>query len=380
LGVTWDREGLGWGNIEPQKDHWTWSPTDSLINRVRAQGLQLLGLLAYTAPWAASVPGKTFSPPKDPQDWQNFVEQAVSRYSQPPYSLRYFQVWNEPTSRAGFWTGTSQQWVDLIYLPAARVIHKHNCYVVFGGWPASNTVQELDQVLNYHDAWRVTDIVDIHYAPPSAFGHLINQWVKTGKCRGVWESEIGYTADPAALARNYLLLLDLILRSGWNDPDEFKAFWFTSQGGGANAKLCLSQPGPGGSAVLTEHGTGLKVLSELLGAGSIATLSGIRTVPPFPPLPSDTANMVLGFEVGGNRAVVALLVQRAAAGGPAGITLQLPLRNRVQTAEFVNALGERQSLQVNYRPGLANVRISAAQITSAVRGAWVIGYVVFDGT
>ncbi|HIE28875.1 TPA: hypothetical protein EYP66_16490 [Candidatus Poribacteria bacterium] len=43
--------------------------------------------------------------------------------------------------------------MDNIYISAAKVIRKHGCYVVFGGWACCNPLEDFYYVLNYHDAY-----------------------------------------------------------------------------------------------------------------------------------------------------------------------------------------------------------------------------------
>ncbi len=104
LGIGWAREPFLWDRIEPQKDQWSWGKTDQIVQAAHAEGVEILPLLAYTALWAASIPGNWLSPPKHVEDWVDLVERVLARYSRPPFNLRYFQVWNEPSTR-GFWAG-----------------------------------------------------------------------------------------------------------------------------------------------------------------------------------------------------------------------------------------------------------------------------------
>lgn len=266
LGFGWARNGFSWGSIEPQKGVWDWRGTDELILRAHALGVQILPNLLYTAPWAESIAGNQGSPPKHVEDWESFVEHTVARYSRPPFNLRYFQVWNEPTREAGFWSGkTNRDFIDTIYLPAAKIIRKYDCRVVFGGWPDSNSLTEYDDLLTYHDAWKWTDILDLHYRDVSAWKHLYTKWIKTGKCRGIWETEVGYTSDPDFLPSLYLQVLQFCLESGWNDANQYKLFWYASWGAGKDGPNCLSMPSGGGGTSLTVPGRELVVLDDVLG-------------------------------------------------------------------------------------------------------------------
>ena len=107
-------------------------------------GLEILPMLGYSAPWAVAEGASGFAPPRNVADWEDFVETCVARYSRPPFNLRYFQVWNEPTLKAGFWKGeTDDEFFERVYLPAARIIRRYGCKVVFSGWPCSDGVDAL---------------------------------------------------------------------------------------------------------------------------------------------------------------------------------------------------------------------------------------------
>jgi hypothetical protein len=376
LGVGWVRGDVAWPNVEKQKGQWEWGREDRYISSLQAQGFQFLPTLDYTPLWAASVKGNNKSAPQNPQDWEDFVEQAVSRYSAPPYNLRYFQAWNEPTRKASFWTGTNEEFIDLIYLPAARIIRRHHCYVVFGGWPNSNSLDEFDQVLNYHDTWRWTDIVDIHYLDVSAWQRLYNEWIKTGKCRGIWESEIGFTTDLSYLSRAYLHDLSAVVRFGWTDPNQYRALWFAAFGNGPGADRYLSKPGPSGTVVLTENGIRLKTLSGLLGGGSLAPFTAFSTQPPLQPnIGSEAASCALGFRVGPSRIVIAFILVRDQ--NTHLISVQLPLPGEPRNVQFIGTRGDERSVKTSYQSGHLRAEIPRQALQQD--GVCLIGYLQIDG-
>ena len=49
------------------------------VNAERAQGFAILGLLDYTAGWAAGTPDKIAYPPPPPDLWATYVRQTVGR-------------------------------------------------------------------------------------------------------------------------------------------------------------------------------------------------------------------------------------------------------------------------------------------------------------
>ena len=172
-----------------------------------------------------------FCPPRDAAKWAAIVEKTVARLSKPPWNVRYWQIWNEATPLAGpFWRGSIERYVDEVHIPAAKAIRKYGCKVVWGGWPDCNTLAEYDEALEYHDAWKYTDILDVHYLYPAAFEYLWRKWVKTGKCEGIWMTEIGDSAHQTEIIPNqYPRMIYWALTHGWSqaDPDKYKVFFFS---------------------------------------------------------------------------------------------------------------------------------------------------------
>lgn len=368
LGIGWVRSDIPWPILEPQKGHFNWGAADATVKKVEGMGLGFLPMVGYTPAWAAVDPKNAKSPPKDPQDWANFVEQLVARYSAAPYNLRYFQIWNEPTRAAGYFAGTPQQYIDQVYLPAARIIRRHNCYVVFGGWPVSNPLSQYEQILNYHNAWQWTDIVDVHYMPLPGWRQLCDEWVQSGKCRGIWQSEMGYTSDQSYVPHAYLFGLYVALSRGWTNPDQYKFFWFTLSSSGSDAPSCLLRSG-----ALTAQGTRLKVLNDLLGGGDLSLLNGLTTRPSLPP--NGASSTALGFRVGQNRAVVGVLLINDRS--TQVVSIQVPVPRRPTSTQVVSPTGESRPIPGQYAGGRLTVNIPRSDLQ--VNGGGLIGYLRIDG-
>jgi hypothetical protein len=361
MGLGWARADFDWTDIEPAQGKWTWDKTDQLVQAAHAQSLEILPVVAYTAPWAESIPGAHVSAPKRVEDWQDFVEHVVARYRAAPYNLRYFQVWNEPTVQAGFWKGASNRdFIGLVYLPAAKIIRSHGGRVVFGGWPHSNSLAELNDLLNTQDAWRWTDVVDVHYFGGAAWQPLYDAWLLGGKCMGIWQTEIGYTSNPDYLASVYLRALNWGLRSGWKDPDQYKVFWYAGWGSGVRADRCLTKSegqGQQAKSVLTQNGQRLAVLNDVLGAGTLAAFTDFSTNLSLPPAVGDAQPAALGFKVGDGRVVIALFMDKAAAQKYPSLSVRASLRTKPGQIELVTASGQRRPLTGDYRSGQLQVAI-----------------------
>ena len=357
LGIGWTRQPFFWTTVEPEKGKWIWEKMDQLVQDAHAQSVEVLPVLAYTAPWAESVRGQQFSPPSHVEDWQDYVEHVVARYSQPPFNLRYFQIWNEPTHDAGFFYGTDQQFIDVIYLPAAKIIRSHHCNVVFGGWGKGDGLPRFNGLLGYRDTVQSTDIVDVHYYGNTAWQSLYDRWVKGGQCRGVWQTEIGYTADPDYLPGTYLWSLYWALRTGWSDPNEFKAFWYDMGATGPNGAKCLTTQDAAGKTVLTENGRRLAAMNSELGGGALKLFTQFTSTPSLAPGAVESRPMALGFQVGDSRMVIALLLDQATCRRFPSVAVHATLPGRPARIELVTVDGERKPLQGSYFAGNLNIVI-----------------------
>ncbi len=109
-GVEWVREEFPWSAVEPQRGVFSWSSTDAMMTAAAHTGVNVLGLLVYSAPWASSDPtgnGDNKYPPRSNGDYARYAAAVVSRYgpggsfwvSRPdlnPRPLTAVEIWNEP--------------------------------------------------------------------------------------------------------------------------------------------------------------------------------------------------------------------------------------------------------------------------------------------
>jgi hypothetical protein len=103
VGVRWLRLNaqVHWSEIEATQGVYDWSKAsnvDSLVIEASKQGLNVI-LLVQTAPVWARVNAASVCGPIHENHYAsfgNFLNQVVQRYSQPPYNVKYYQIWNEP--------------------------------------------------------------------------------------------------------------------------------------------------------------------------------------------------------------------------------------------------------------------------------------------
>lgn len=108
-GATWARYGmLRWSAVEPEPGARNWAalkPAEDEIRQLADQGLTPIVIIHGTPKWAQQLPGTVCGPIKpDALDaFATFAQELAARYSQPPYNVHHWEIWNEPDvdSRVG---------------------------------------------------------------------------------------------------------------------------------------------------------------------------------------------------------------------------------------------------------------------------------------
>jgi hypothetical protein len=242
LGIGWVRgnNACTWPTVEPSSGTFDFSTCDTWVEGINQKGAQIVMILEYTPSWSGGGSGIP-----SVSDWTTFVQTMVTRYSAAPFNVHYYEVWNEPTQAAGFWSGTDQQYVDILLNPAAPIIRAAGGYVVAPAWPISNSISELISLLNYDDAIVSVDYISIHYVSNSSSWQQLHTAFPT---LGIWQTEFGYSTQSGFLTSNYNDFLTFALQSGWGttniDPNAYKMFWWPDSGtGGLEDSTGLTEAG-----------------------------------------------------------------------------------------------------------------------------------------
>ncbi|MEN6394763.1 MAG: hypothetical protein ABFD53_13225 [Anaerolineaceae bacterium] len=90
-----------WSEIEKTKGNYDWSAAESSAiqwQSASSEGFYPIGNVRSTPTWAQLRPGYYCGPMKEQyfKDFAEFMRQVVSRYSVPPYNVKYWEIWNEP--------------------------------------------------------------------------------------------------------------------------------------------------------------------------------------------------------------------------------------------------------------------------------------------
>ena len=102
-GVHWVRYGaFDWDRIEPERTDpptYHWEAVDEAgLARAADLDLEVIAVVRFAPEWAQGSPGHACGPidEKAHGAWVEFLSALVTRYSAPPYSIRYWELGNEP--------------------------------------------------------------------------------------------------------------------------------------------------------------------------------------------------------------------------------------------------------------------------------------------
>ena len=140
-GVQWLRLDLGWAMLQPNGPGsydmgWGVPFTDSVINRIHADGFHLLVTFWRTPAWANGGAGET-ALPTNPSDYANALQWAAARYAG---KVDAWEIWNEPNMTYSM-TGADPSRYAALLRAAYPAAHAGDpaTQVVFGG-PSENDV------------------------------------------------------------------------------------------------------------------------------------------------------------------------------------------------------------------------------------------------
>lgn len=101
-GAFWFRRNvLLWHEVEPQEGTRNWEVLSKLegeLSESSQSGLEVILIVRGTPAWAQMISGSTCGPilPEKLDVFADFMHELVTRYSAPPYNVRYWELGNEP--------------------------------------------------------------------------------------------------------------------------------------------------------------------------------------------------------------------------------------------------------------------------------------------
>ncbi len=101
-GIDWVRyNAILWSEVEPVPGMRNWaalSAVEADFARLQAQGAAVVVVVRGTPTWAQQLPGTHCGPIRVEalNAFATFLHDLALRYSQPPYNIHYWEIWNEP--------------------------------------------------------------------------------------------------------------------------------------------------------------------------------------------------------------------------------------------------------------------------------------------
>lgn len=95
------RNALLWSQVEPEPGARNWEAIAGLeveLKTAAANGLHVILVIRSTPAWAQKYPGVACGPPAPDRlaAFASFIHAVVARYSIPPYSVKFWEIGNEP--------------------------------------------------------------------------------------------------------------------------------------------------------------------------------------------------------------------------------------------------------------------------------------------
>ncbi|RPI31255.1 MAG: hypothetical protein EHM70_11905 [Chloroflexota bacterium] len=117
-GVAWTRlswNSVIWSSVEPEEGLRNWDTLQYLDNQLIAAAendIQVILVVRSTPEWAQKIPGYSCGPihPDHLDAFARFMFDLVARYSQPPYRVKYWELWNEPDVSASVIPSPTNAW------------------------------------------------------------------------------------------------------------------------------------------------------------------------------------------------------------------------------------------------------------------------------
>ena len=154
-----DLSGFMWYAVQPNEgtgaNGFTWARADQLVERSKAAGVELVGILGNPPPWAAVDPGDVYKnavpeytkmsgrwKPRSLTEWGNYVYQVVSRYKN---DVKCWEIMNEvdyhpPGSHVSAFSGTTQDYFNMLQTAYTQAkAADPTCSVLMSGFSLTST-------------------------------------------------------------------------------------------------------------------------------------------------------------------------------------------------------------------------------------------------
>ena len=197
LGVSWVLHTFNWNSIEPEQNEWDFLLYDALVDRNKAAGIKIIGILAYDNWWIHDdMDDHRYIPPQRLPDFLQYVRKTVEHFRG---RVDAWCIWNEPNFH--FWNGTDEEFIELARLTADAVREVDSEVILLGGGFNRNITglpEKFIRRLFESGAMDKTDAIAFHpyELNPMRTALLFEQFRKIVDDYGfgdrIWITEVGY--------------------------------------------------------------------------------------------------------------------------------------------------------------------------------------------
>jgi hypothetical protein len=187
-GVKWIREDFEWGGIEPAKEKFNWTFTDSVVRIAKKNGISVYAIVAYWPSWTKEYTKEGID------DYISFLKELVGHYKK---DIHQWEIWNEPN--IFFWQGPGEMYAELLMKSYIAIKDADSTAQVLGISTSGIDFEFIQKMLQLQAPF---DILTIH--PYRSFleeTKFITELKRAsdmavlagGKQRPVWITEMGWT-------------------------------------------------------------------------------------------------------------------------------------------------------------------------------------------
>lgn len=183
-GAKWLRHhSMHWFLREPEKGKYDWTYFDDRLAVAEKYKMNVLLTFGGTPKWASSSDDTKMTccgtfyyqnyPPKNWQDWSDFVTAVVTRYKD---KIQWFELWNEPGYSSAFWTNGSARDFGMLLKTGYEAAKKADpgCKVLSG---APLTPGFLEDAVKSNGGKLWFDVMSFHYSgSDKRGGELFAKW------------------------------------------------------------------------------------------------------------------------------------------------------------------------------------------------------------
>jgi hypothetical protein len=220
-GVQWVRMPIRWFTVEPERDAYTWTAVDPVVDQVTAAGMEVLAVLGSTPSWASGVargevPEDAHWDAYEPTSVADFARYAHAVASHYRGRIRAYEIFNEPNTPTHWrpWPD-AQRFVEFLCAGYAAVKYADPSHVVVVGGLNGNGLtlgwetpegRDFLKAIYAGPGRHCFDVMAIHpFAHPVADGlPTLQAWVDQtrgymraqGDARELWLTEVGWSTGP----------------------------------------------------------------------------------------------------------------------------------------------------------------------------------------